>query len=70
MLILLITRSDLPVFEIFTILGEDVLPTCTEPKLTDTGEMEILGGGALPKIFTFTVGFLGSLEGILTIALF
>ena len=70
MLILLITRSDVPVFETVTVLGEDVLPTRTEPKLTDVGETEILGGGALPEIFTFRVGFLGSLEGILNIALF
>lgn len=29
-----------------------------------------MGGAALPKIFTFTVGFVGSLEEILTAALF
>ena len=67
---LLITRSEVPVFLMVTVLGEEMLPACTDPKLTDTGEMEILGGGALPEIFTFTVGFLGSLERILTVALF
>lgn len=70
MLILLITRSDVSVFLIVIILGEDVLFIWTEPRFTDTGEAEILGGGALPESFTFTVGFLGSLEEILIAAFF
>lgn len=70
MLISLITRSDIPLFKTVTVLGEDVLPTSTEPKVTRRGEMEIFGGAALPKTFTLTVGFLGSLEERVTIALF
>jgi hypothetical protein len=36
-------RSPLPVFLTVTVLGFDVLPTLTEPKLTDMGLTEILG---------------------------
>jgi hypothetical protein len=43
MLILLITRSDLPLFWIVTVLF-DVLPGFTSPKLTDLGLTDILGG--------------------------
>jgi hypothetical protein len=63
-----IVRSEMPVFLIFTTLGVEILPTCTEPKLTDCGAAEILGGAAFPKSFTFTVGFLGSLDAITIIA--
>ncbi|HEY3275502.1 MAG TPA: hypothetical protein VGJ94_02695 [Syntrophorhabdaceae bacterium] len=52
------------------VLSEDVAPGLTLPKLRDTGEAETLGGGALPETFTFKFGFTGSLEIILTTALF
>lgn len=61
-------RSDVPVFLIVTILGADVLPTPTEPKLTDLGEAVIFGGGACPESFTLMVGFLGSLDEMLIMA--
>ena len=61
-------RSDMPVFLIFITLGADVFPTTTEPKLTDVGEMVIVGGGASPKRCTLMVDFLGSLDEILIIA--
>jgi hypothetical protein len=70
MLISFITRSDTPMFEMVTILGEEVLPTCTEPNATLAGETEILGGAAVPEAFTVTSGFLGSLEEMVTTALF
>ena len=70
MLISLIARSDVPVFLIVTVLGEGVLPACTDPKLTDMGDSETLGGGAFPKSFTYRLGFLGSLEETVMSALF
>jgi hypothetical protein len=60
----------MPVFLIFIPLGVDILPTFAEPKLTDCGAAEILGGAPFPKSFTLTVGFLASLEEILKTALF
>ena len=63
-------RSDVPVFLIVTIFGKDVLPILVELKLTDIGETEILGGGALPESLAVTVDFKGSLDKILTVALF
>ena len=62
MLILLIARSDVPKFLIVTALGEEVPPAGTDPKLTDIGNIEIFGGGALPESVTYRFGFLGSLE--------
>jgi hypothetical protein len=35
MLMSFITRSETPVFETVTVLGKDVLLTCTVPKLTE-----------------------------------
>jgi len=70
MLISLIARSDVPVFLIVTVFGEEVLPACIDPKLTDMGDIEILGGGAFPKSFTHRLGFLGSLEETVISALF
>lgn len=43
MSIKLITRSDLPLFQIVTVFS-DVLPSPTFPKLTDVGLTDILGG--------------------------
>jgi hypothetical protein len=63
-------RSDMPVFLIVITLGADVFPTATEPKLTDVGEMVIFGGAAWPESFTLMVGFLGSLDRILMMAVF
>ena len=70
MLISLISRSDVPVFLIITAFGKEVLPACTDPKLTDVGVSEILGGGVFPKSFTDRLGFLGSLEETVMSALF
>lgn len=70
MLIPLTTRSEVPLFEIVTVFGKEVLPTRAGPRLTDLGEIETLGGGALPFNFTFAIGFPGSLEWIFTMALF
>jgi len=68
MLMSLITRSDVPVF--FTVRDfPDVTANFTFPKLTDIGETEILGGGAMPKSFTLTVGLAGALEETLIVAL-
>jgi hypothetical protein len=63
-------RSDMPVFLIVITLGIDVFPTVTEPKLTDAGEMVIVGGGACPKRCTLMVGFFGSFDEIRIVALF
>ena len=38
-----IIRSSLPVFLIVTVLGLDIPPTRTEPKLTDMGPADIIG---------------------------
>ncbi len=57
-------------FETVTVLGEEVLPTCTEPKAMLVGETEIFGGAAVPDVFTVTVGFFGSLEEMVATALF
>jgi hypothetical protein len=65
-----IARSDKPVFLTVTVLGADPLPTGVEPRFTDMGLADILGGGACPESFTLTVDFLGSLETILIAALF
>ena len=70
MLISLITRSDTPVFFTVTVLGADVFPIFTVATFTAIGAAEILGGGALPKSFTLTIGFFGSFEEILIVALF
>jgi hypothetical protein len=70
MVIVFTVRSDVPVFLIVTILGADVEPAATEPKLTDVGETVIVGGGACPKSCTLMVCFLGSVDEILMIALF
>jgi hypothetical protein len=68
MLMSVMSRSETPVFETVTVLGKDVLPTSTVPRLTEEGRVEILGGEAVPEIFTFMIGFLGSLEEILRTA--
>ena len=65
-----IERFDSPVFWIVTVIGSDVLPTGTDPKLSDLGETEILGGGACPSNLTLTTDFFGSLEAMLIIAFF
>ena len=70
MLISLITRSDTPVFFTVIVLGADVLPIFTVAKFIAIGAAEILGGGVRPKSFTLTIGFLGSFEEILMVALF
>jgi hypothetical protein len=70
MSISLITRSDVPVFLIVTFLDNEIVPACTVLKLADVGDIEILGGGAVPESFTFTLGFLGSLEATLIVAVF
>lgn len=57
-------------FETVTVLGKEVLPTCTEPKATLVGETVIFGGAAVPEVFTVTVGFFGSLEEMVATALF
>jgi hypothetical protein len=67
---LFIVRSDMPVFLIVITLAADMFPTAIEPKLTDVGKMVIFGGGACPMSFTLMVGFLGSLDEILIIAIF
>jgi hypothetical protein len=69
MLILLIRRSDTPVFFMVTVLDADEPPMLTLPKFTDVGAVEIAGAAAWPESFTFTVGFLGSLEEMLRLAL-
>ena len=66
----LIRRSEVPLFETVTVIGKEVLPTLAEPRLTDLGESEILGGGALPFSFTVAMGFPGSFEWTATTALF
>ena len=70
MLISFITRSDTPMFDTVTVLGEEVLPTGTEPKEMLVGEREIFGAAAVPEALTVTSGFLGSLEAMATTALF
>ena len=70
MVMLPIARADKPVFLTITVVGEDPLPTATEPRFTDIALADILGGGACPESFTLTVDFLGSLETILIAALF
>jgi hypothetical protein len=70
MVMLFIVRSDKPVFLTVTVTGADPLPTGVEPRFTDMGLADILGGGACPESFTLTVDFLGSLETILIAALF
>jgi hypothetical protein len=49
MLMLSITRSDMPLFLIINILGEDVSPTFKEPKFTELGLAEILGVPSIPQ---------------------
>lgn len=70
MLMALISRSEVPVFLIVTVFSEEMLPACTDAKLTDVGTIEILGGGAFPKSFTYRLGFFGSLEETVMRALF
>jgi hypothetical protein len=65
-----ITRSDMPVFLIVTILEGDVFPIFTVANFTAIGAAEILGGGACPDSFTLTIRFFGSFEEILIVALF
>ena len=68
MVIELMIRSEVPVFLMVMVLGEDAPPTGIEPRLTDIGLTEIAGGGVCPESFTLTVGFLGSLETMLITA--
>ncbi len=60
----------MPVFFIVIVLGDDVVPTFTVPKLSHLGDTDIFGAAVVPESFTFKVAFLGSLEKILMAALF
>jgi hypothetical protein len=66
----LITRSDTPVFLTVIALSTDGSPTFSFPPLTDEGLTEMFGEEPSPESFTVTIGFLGSSEEILRIALF
>jgi hypothetical protein len=63
-------RSEVPVFLMVTCLTGEAVLVVNVPKLTVAGDTDILEGPHDPLIFTTAVGFLGSLEEMVRLAVF